>query len=284
MKYAWFTVGLPEWTPERTVKELRKAGYDGAEWRVVKDDGDMAKPSFWKGNRCTLQEDWPLSKFKEVARMTAEEGLSVPNLGSYCLAAERDRVERMMEVARIFSAPSLRVGICWWDGKADSRPLWDKGLSDYAKVADLAGRYGLRALLEIHMNTLAPSASAAFRFVSHFPVSRVGVIHDAGNMEYEGFENYRLGLETLGDYLAHVHVKNSEPFSEKDPDLNRLKWGVRASPLREGSADFPAFFSALKTRNYDGWLSIEDFSLKAAQEEKVVDNIRFLKEIETKVS
>ena len=59
-------------------------------------------------------------------------------------------------------------------------------------------RHGVRALVEIHMGTIVPSASAAAQFCSRFDPRHVGVIHDAGNMVFEGFERYRMGLEVLG--------------------------------------------------------------------------------------
>lgn len=284
MKYAWFTVGLPEWTPEETVRELKKAGYDGVEWRVTRDEGSASAPSFWKGNRCTLQEDWPLARFREVARMTADAGLTVPNLGSYCMASEPARVGKMMEVAALFKAPTLRVGAGGYDGKEDYNRIFERGLEQYRRVIELGIQYKVRPLVEIHMNTIAPSASAVRRFVGNFPADRVGVIHDAGNMVYEGFENYRMGLEILGDYLAHVHIKNTMPCSEKAEPPRKLRWTVAAAPLREGAVDFEALMKALKGKGYDGWLSIEDFSLSAPQAEKVADNLAFLKQTERKAS
>jgi sugar phosphate isomerase/epimerase len=35
MKLGVFTVGLPDLTPEEAVRELKDAGYDGVEWRVI---------------------------------------------------------------------------------------------------------------------------------------------------------------------------------------------------------------------------------------------------------
>jgi len=59
------------------------------------------------------------------------------------------------------------------------------------------------------MNTMTPSPALAERLVSHFDPRHVGVILDAGNMVYEGFETYSLAVDLLGPYLAHVHVKNA---------------------------------------------------------------------------
>jgi sugar phosphate isomerase/epimerase len=62
MRFAVFTVSLPEWSPQEAVRSLPEIGYDGVEWRIA-DDGPHAAPGFWQGNRCTF----PLSSFVEDA-------------------------------------------------------------------------------------------------------------------------------------------------------------------------------------------------------------------------
>ena len=49
MRCAYFTAGLPEYTPEEAVAALRDAGYDGIEWRVT-DQAPSAdgRPGFWR--------------------------------------------------------------------------------------------------------------------------------------------------------------------------------------------------------------------------------------------
>ena len=35
MKYAIFTVSLPDWEPTQALESLKQAGYEGNEWRVT---------------------------------------------------------------------------------------------------------------------------------------------------------------------------------------------------------------------------------------------------------
>ncbi len=283
MKYAWFTVGLPESTPQEAVTLLKTYGYHGIEWRAVTDIGDTLKPGFWSGNKTTLQESWTDAQFKEIFKITRDAGLEVPNLGSYARASEPDRVKRMMEVAVILGAPSLRVNVAWYDGKRDYNELFEEDIEAYGKIIEMSKIYKIKPLVEIHMGTIVASASAALRYVSIFDPEEIGVIHDAGNMVYEGFENYKAGLEMLGPYLAHVHIKNSMPVSEPAEGSLPVKWKVMAAPLRKGMVDFKALFTALKSMGYNGWMSVEDFSTEASQIEKVKDNLDFLKSIESSV-
>jgi sugar phosphate isomerase/epimerase len=280
MKYSWFTVGLPEFAPQEAVQRLKTEGYQGIEWRVVTDAGDTGKPGFWSGNRCTLQETWSDNQFKEIARMTKEAGLAMPSMGSYARVRETQRVKRLIEIAAILGASCLRVNVSPYDGKQDYNDLFEGDTEAYARVIEMSKPFKVKPLIEIHMSTIVASASAAIRFVSSFEPEEIGVIHDAGNMVYEGFENYQAGLEMLGEYLAHVHIKNAQPVVRPSDGPQQQNWKVEAAPLRKGMVDFKALFSALKKGGYNGWLSIEDFSLEASQAEKIKDNIAFLKEIE----
>jgi sugar phosphate isomerase/epimerase len=280
MKYAYFTVGLPSFSPKEIIGLLKEKGYDGVEWRVKRDNGNDKAPSFWNGNRATLQEDWPPAKFREIAAMTRDAGLEVPNIGTYVKGRDIDRVEQLMEVAKLLNTPCLRVGVQDYDGTRDYNALFDEDLNHFSKVEALAKKFSLKALIEIHMGLIVPSASAAIRFVSHFSHKYIGIIHDAGNMVKEGYENYQMGLEMLGDYLAHVHIKSCAWEKQDASGPGRFAWKAQWAPLREGAVDFEALYAALETGGYNGYLSIEDFSIKETEAQKLDDNIRFLKETE----
>lgn len=210
MRYAIFTVSLPDYTPEQAAAEMKDAGYDGVEWRVIDQRPAVdGHPSFWDGNRCT----WPLSTLladlPRLRAVTESAGLAMPSLGTYVNCERLDEVDTAMRAAAALGVPCLRVGVPAYDGKSPYLKRRDRALAQYHEVAELARTHGVRALIEIHMGNITPSASAAAAFARHFDPRDVGIIHDAGNMVYEGYEQYRLGLEVLGPYLAHVHLKSA---------------------------------------------------------------------------
>jgi sugar phosphate isomerase/epimerase len=98
-------------------------------------------------------------------------------------------------------------------------------------------------------------------------------------MVYEGYENYRLGLEMLGEYLAHVHVKNARWFPRKYREDKSVEWMCDASPVHKGIADIRELFRALKAVNYDDWITIEDFSTERPLEDRLQENLAFLKRV-----
>src|SRR5215211_2306491 len=208
MKIAIFTVSLPEWTPEEAVRNLAELGYDGIEWRIT-DDPPQATPGFWQGNRCTF----PLSTFVEdaprIRALTEAAGLAIPAIASYVQAADVENVARVFRGAAALGSGMARIQVPRYDGQTGYVALWERARRDYREVERVARAQGVKALLEIHHETIVPSASGARRFLDGFDPEWVGAIYDPGNMVWEGHEQYRLGLETLGPYLAHVHAKNA---------------------------------------------------------------------------
>ena len=276
MRFAVFTVSLPEWSPPEAVEHLAALGYDGIEWRVIDQPPFDGAPSFWAGNRCT----WPLASIVDDATrmraMSADAELDIPNLGTYVSCLDLDAVELALRGAAAAQVPSIRVQVPNYDGRAPYLPLRDRALAAFDTVADLADRHGVRALVEIHMRTIVPSASAAAQFCASFDPRHVGVIHDAGNMVFEGFEAYRMGLEVLGPYLAHVHLKNARWTETGARDDGSSGWAAGFAPLTAGSVDVPALFGALASVGYDGWVSFEDFSTTRPLLDRTRENLEYV--------
>lgn len=273
MKLSVFTVMLPDLTPEEAALELKAAGYDGVEWRVtrVPEERRNEPPSFWGNNKCTLA---PTEAEARRARSLGEwAGLAIPNLGTYIGVGDLAATEEAMRFAQLAGAPQMRVGVGSSQG-ASYAERFAAAKAFLTQVELLALRYGVMALVEIHHGTICPSASLAHRLVSHFDPRAVGVIYDPGNMVYEGFEDYRLGLELLGPYLAHVHVKNGAFTRPAGGGV----WTATWAPLEDGVVDFLLFFAALRAVGYDGWLSVEDFSAARPSREALRHNLTFIRD------
>lgn len=278
MKYAVFTVSLPEYTPEQALDALTQAGYDGVEWRVV-DQAQAAEPGFWAGNRCT----WSLASFvadaPRIRTMTEAAGLAMPNVGSYTTCDNLAAVEQAMRGAALLGAPQLRVNVPSYDPKESYVKLRDRAQAQYREVAALAKQHGVRALIEIHMGNLTPSASAAAQFLAPFDPRYVGAIHDAGNMVHEGYERYRLGFELLGPYLGHVHIKDAAWRQAGIRPDGVAAWHAEWTPVAQGAVDFAALIAALRAVEYDGWLSFEDFSTSAPLATRLTHNIAYIRQL-----
>jgi sugar phosphate isomerase/epimerase len=95
--------------------------------------------------------------------------------------------------------------------------------------------------------------------VSRFDPVVIGVIYDVGNLVWEGYEDHQLGLQILGSYLHHVHLKNAAPAPSSPAATT---WQYLWSPLDQGLVPVPRVLDLLRRTGYSGWISLEDLSTK----------------------
>ena len=267
-----FTVMLPDMTPEAAATALKTAGYSGVEWRVktIQESLRSEPPLFWGNNLCTFA---PTTADAERARDIAQaNSLVIPGLGTYIDVGDVAAVEQAMAFARICGAAQIRVSAGPWPGEGTYAEAFARAKKFLEETQTLAKQYSVKVVIEIHHRTIVPSAGLAHRLVSSFDPAYVGVIHDAGNMVYEGFEAYRLGLELLGPYVAHVHLKNAAWQRPSDGGVWHCTW----APLEDGVVDWQALFAALRTVGYTGWLGFEDFSQERPSVEALTYNYQFI--------
>jgi sugar phosphate isomerase/epimerase len=279
VKFSVFTASTPDWTPAQAAEVLAGQGWDGVEWRVT-DQDDAPEPGFWVGNRAT----WPLTGLEDslprIAAVTRGAGLQFSALGGYVRSYDRSNVERMLAATAALGAGRVRVTMpATGDGRY--RDLFDATRRDLEWAAQRAAVYGVSVLVELHHRTIVASASAAMRLVDGLDPQRVGVIHDVGNLVIEGHEDYPAAFDMLGEYLAHVHVKNVawRPVGRSSVDSG-TRWAEEWATLRDGQADLEAYFRALRTVRYDGWVTCEDFSTTVPLAQRTRDNLAYLKAIE----
>lgn len=277
MKFAVFTASLPEWTPEETVEKLAAQGWDGVEWRVVDQAPPAGTTGFWQGNKAT----WPVSTFLEdvpwIKEITAKAGLGMPNIGAYATSDQVETVDMLLAGAAALGVPQMRVPV-GKPGPEGYNAAFAQRRKEYQTIQELSRKHGVKALIELHHQSLISSASAAARFCEGFDPANVGVIHDIGNMLREGYEYDPWALEILGPYLSHVHVKNAAPILKSDGDPE-ASWDWEWAPMRRGFGNMPRLFEALRNHGWDGWLSIEDFSTAEPLEERTAGNLVYLKEL-----
>lgn len=265
---------------EETAKTLSSEGYEGIELRVrdlpekIKNDAY----SFWGNVKNDIGVKNLAEKSKEIRGICDKYKLEICALGTYLNCDEFDLIEEVCKSLPELGCSKLRVGVPLYNRMENYNNLYNKTIKDYKKVEKIMKKSKAKALLETHMGTIIPSASLAYRVASNFDPKYVGIIYDPGNMVTEGNENYKMGLELLGEYLSHVHMKNAVwTVKETKPDGKKV-WQTKVCPLNEGSADLNQFADDLRSVGYNGWLSLEDFS-DVKTIEKIRNGIRYIKSI-----
>ncbi|WP_324715850.1 sugar phosphate isomerase/epimerase family protein [Carboxydochorda subterranea] len=264
MRYSVCSIIMAEHGPEEAAELAGRYGYDGIEWRV--------HPG---GHFAPVELPAAASRMRRLAE---DHGLEIPALAAYVeLGAlgegEEQALEelaRVAEAAELAGARLFRVWAPAYDGSTPYGTLFDRARRGLEKAEAAARRHGVKAAVEIHLGGITPSAGLARRLVEGFDPAHVGLIHDPANLIYEGFENWRMGLELIGEYLAHVHVKNAAWL--RGPDG---RWRCESAPLAQGQVEWPAVAAELRRAGYDGWLSLEDFSGQPV-EDRLRSGIAFL--------
>jgi sugar phosphate isomerase/epimerase len=260
MRYSYATVGLPDLSPERAVEELARAGYQGLEWKVGAPPYAMSSTAaarFLTDNECTLAVG--TTDCERIRGLCADAGLAIVGLGPYLRVGDTMALQEVLEMAIALGAPQIRLQAPRTGHGDFSYHDLAQNMVDFLSAAEVLGRRtGVRVVVEIHHNTIAPSASLAYRLVSRFDPAVIGIIYDVGNLVWEGYEDHRIGLQILGPYLHHVHLKNAA--ATMAPTAAGKSWTYTWSPLDDGLVDVASVLGLLGGMNYDGWISLEDLS------------------------
>ena len=292
MKLAIYTVSMPEYTIEESVALIKEMGYDGVEWRVDSTQGGGTLAAYfanlpeekkyamryWIDNKATLEVADIKNECLRAKKCCDEAGIEIVNLAT-TLRGDDATMEAVLEAAAAIGCKTVRGPMATYD---PSKPYWEQfeEYRAYLKHCEpLLKKHGVKFLIETHHGMMISSASSALRVLDGFDPEYFGLIYDPGNMVYEGYENYELGFEMLGKYLAHVHVKNAALVPAGEDELGATKYEQAWMPLKKGSANLLALMKALVKVGYDGVLSVEDFSNEKPTREKLEDNIAYLRQL-----
>jgi sugar phosphate isomerase/epimerase len=249
MKLGVYSIVLPDYRRDDAAAKLAEVGYSGVEWTVGYEDRVFDSGEQWHVGLENLEEDAP--RAKEVAQ---RHDLDIPSLGTSSDTSDFEKIERLMKGAVAMGAPMLRIGSAGYDGSTHYDELREMVIENYRTIESMAADHGVKALIELHANTICPSASAGMRILEHFDPEHVGAILDPGNMVIEGMERWRMGIEILGPYLAHVHAKNMAWVQDETGG-----WSWESASLEDGLADFEEIIATLHEYDYDGYICLEDF-------------------------
>jgi sugar phosphate isomerase/epimerase len=262
MKLSVFTVMTPDLTKEELITAAAAAGISGVEWRYapISQEAANQEPSYWGNNLSTIVPGTSDEELENLREQVQSHGIQTISVTPYLTCGDVAGTEKVMQIAKKLDAGFIRVGIPRYNGSKNYNDLYAEAMDYLHHVQELSRQYGIKGLLEIHHVTIAPSAGLAHRLVSHFDPEHIGVLHDAGNMVHEGFENFRMGLELLGPYLAHVHVKNAGWERTGRIVDGMEEWTCKWMPLQQGIANWKFLLGDLKSVGYEGYLGFEDFS------------------------
>jgi len=149
-----------------------------------------------------------------------------------------------------------------WFPKAegDIRAALKHAKADMDRVAEAAQKHGVRAIYQVHHNTLITSPSAAYNLIRGLPSQWIGVELDPGNQSFQGFEPWDFSVGLLGDHCSWLAVKDTVTWQKKglvsEPDKG---WRRNFAPISEGVTNWRRVVEALQANDFDGTLVFMPF-------------------------
>lgn len=285
MKYCVFTTTMPDYTPEETIGLLQEIGYDGVEWRVT-EPCPAEKPAdysfklrYWKYNKSVIDIHRAVELAPEIRAQCDGAGLEMPVLGAYLPFCDWETAERMVLAADTLGCRKIRMSspIPWNKNGESYRSAMAKAKAGLVEVEAFAKKHDIMFVFETHMDSLVQSPSAMYRFVCDCDPRYIGVIYDVGNScIWEGHEDVEVGIQVLGEYLTHVHIKNGNWFFDKTENGTDLFYPWWTS-LNKGILNLPRFMKLLRANGYDGYICIEDLTDEREPIEKLKFNLEYMK-------
>ena len=171
MKFGVFSVSMPEYGIEESVRLLKELGYDGVEWRVAEmpekePENVPFAMRYWACNKSTLELRSIEAEAAKAKALCDEAGLEIFGLTTYLATNELEPLTRVFHAARSIGCRQVRVGLVPYNPAKSDAPypvLFARMREDLKAIDALAAETGVKAVLEIHMDTLIYSPSAAYR-------------------------------------------------------------------------------------------------------------------------
>jgi sugar phosphate isomerase/epimerase len=196
-------------------------------------------------------------------------------------ANQLDEVRKVAEGCAKCGIRMFRLGAPrGWDRNENYRDLIDDTIRAFEEALKITRELGVRVVLEIHRRTVSCSASQAYLVVREFDPKDIGVIFDIANMSLgEGYEPTKMGLDPLGEYVAHVHAGGGRVAPGDRMESGPLSWTWDTCDPRDSVIDVAQFTSELAAMGYEGYVSVED-SRTMPIEEKLSGQLGYLRSLE----
>ena len=256
-------MGTPEYTVCEAIELMSRIGADGVE--IVVQDG------YKSGIPCHATKD-ELTVIKKCAE---ENGIRI-----ICLTPYNSKFDSLDDSIRLFEIEEIKkvIDYCEFLGakyiriyggnrsagdnyKIDERR--SKLVSSLRYLGDCAQKKGVMLVIENHFNTMAVSARESVELVQEINHPAVRILYDQANLTFTEKECYSEAVDTQLEYVAYMHVKDlvfKGGVSFHSSDVSHPKESERNVFTRivgEGIIPWPQILSLIKSKGYDGWLSLE---------------------------
>ena len=240
MRLCFSTLGCPEWSFSDIVSTACDLGYRGIEIRGVGNVIDGTRiPEFSPANA-------PKTK-----KLLADKGLTISCLTSACYMNDQNHIDDVVYLAKSYVDTAHDMGIPYIRVLGDFGPEQSGELnipaiaSQVKVVAEYAKPLGVGILIET--NGFFANTENMAKLIDAAGEDNIGVLWDIHHpFRYFG-ETPKKTIETVGDLIRHVHIKDS---IMEDDKLRYTMVGYGDLPVRECVTE-------LEGIGFDGFYSLE---------------------------
>jgi inosose dehydratase len=247
---------------EKTLREMREAGYAGTElgdWGFLPTGPEPLKRVLGEHGLDLVGGFVPVFLVDEAAHaagieyalMHARLMAAVNPRAFVVLADDNCRVDvRVRNAGRV--TPDMGLSDADWDTFA-------KGATAVAKA--VRDETGLRTVFHHHGGGYVETPAEVAQLMGRTDPGLLGLCLDTGHWTRGGGDALA-ALREYGDRVWHVHFKDASPEVSRRSDAEgwdyhqTVRHGVFCE-LGRGSVDFPAILETLRGRGYEGWIVVE---------------------------
>lgn len=241
------TLGCPEWSLEQIVTHAKAMGYDGVDFRGLRDVLDITQsPAF-------------TTQLNATKRLFEDQGLAISGIATSARFATDDPTElernfdearRNLALAAELDAPVLRV----YGGRVPEGHTVESILpalvENLRKIGDEAEQFGVTLALETHDDWTDSAVFARLMREANHP--RVRVLWDLHHPYRTNGEAAATTYQNIGPYTVSIHVKDSVPVEDDGSGRDH-----RYVLLGEGDVPLVEMLDLLVDGGYDGYAILE---------------------------
>lgn len=248
---------------EQVLNEIKETGYEGTElgdWGFMPTNPDQLKLELDSRNLNMLGAFVPVALKDQSAHLAGVEAAVktaklMANAGYgnafIVLADNNGTVDvRTSNAGRI--TPEMGLSDEEWKTFAEGANLI---------ASEVKKQTGLRTVFHHHCGGYAETPQEIDRLMSLTDPKLVGLVLDMGHYMFGGGDPLS-ALQRYSDRIWHVHFKDcDQQIAQKAKDQNwdyfqSVSAGVFCE-LGKGSVDFTSILNELKSKNYSGWIVVE---------------------------
>lgn len=139
------------------------------------------------------------------------------------------------------------------DRGGDVRQALRQAREELERLAPLCEQAGIRAVTQLHNNTLIASPGMAYHLFAGLPPEWLGIELDPGNQSRDGYEDWSRSARLLGSSLAALGVKDTGVIRDMGRSDGPDKGWVRYwTPIDNGMTNWHELVHALNAVDFTG--------------------------------